>query len=49
MREEATLVPVPDNKENGNEVDRPERTIRALSYDEQAQTGEVDVGCRSVR
>ncbi len=36
-------------KENGNEVERPERTIRALSYDEQAQIGQENAGSRSVR
>ncbi|XP_052120877.1 phosphatidylinositol 3,4,5-trisphosphate 3-phosphatase and dual-specificity protein phosphatase PTEN isoform X2 [Frankliniella occidentalis] len=48
VKKEANLN-VPDMKENGNEVERPERTIRALSYDEQAQIGQVDASSRSVR
>ncbi|XP_034256934.1 phosphatidylinositol 3,4,5-trisphosphate 3-phosphatase and dual-specificity protein phosphatase PTEN isoform X2 [Thrips palmi] len=45
VREEATLVPEP--KENGNDVERPERTTRALSYDEEAQIGQCDASSRT--
>lgn len=44
VREEATIVP--ESKENGNDVERQERT-RAPSYDEQAQIGQCDAS-RSV-